>query len=153
MKLFDFQEKGLAEVAHRDRCAFYWDMGTGKTFVGAEKLIQLNKPKSLVVCQKSKVQDWVDHFQMKYGLSNVVFDLTNKKDFESFLKPYNDPYPDIGIINYDLLIRRPDLLRLENFTLMLDESQAIQNESAKRTKFIMKMKPSGGTEYDSGRKD
>lgn len=140
MKLFDFQEKGLNDVAHRDRCAFFWDMGTGKTYLGAEKLIRLNRPKSLVVCQKSKVQDWVEHFEMMYGNICVVFDLTDKNDFELFLQP-NNRYPEIGIINYDLLIRRPDLKGLENFTLMLDESQAIQNESAKRTKFIMKMKP------------
>lgn len=140
MKLFDFQEKGLNEVAHRNRCAFFWDMGTGKTFVGSKKLIQLNKPKSLVVCQKSKVQDWVEHFAGYYGHTHVIYDLTDKKDFEVFLKP-NDRFPEIGVINYDLLIRRQHLKYLTDFTLMLDESQAIQNESAKRTKFIIKMKP------------
>lgn len=141
MKLFDFQRKGLNDVQHRDRCAFYWDMGTGKTFVGAEKLIQLHRPKSLVVCQKSKVKDWVDHFAGYYGHTHIVYDLTDKRDLEVFLRPSGE-YPEIGVINYDLLIRRPELKVLENFTLMLDESQAIQNETAKRTKFIVKMKPS-----------
>ena len=47
----------------------------------------------------------------------------------------------IGIINYDLLWRRPKLKRLENFTLMLDESSLIQHETTKRSKFILGMKP------------
>lgn len=45
----------------------------------------------------------------------------------------------IGVINYELAFRRKQLLYLENFTLMLDESSLIQNEQAKRSKFIMKL--------------
>lgn len=47
----------------------------------------------------------------------------------------------IGIINYELAFRRMQLLSLHDFTLMLDESSLIQNESAKRTKFIMQLQP------------
>jgi SNF2 family DNA or RNA helicase len=49
--------------------------------------------------------------------------------------------PTVGIINYDLLWRRQELLKLEGFTLLLDESSLIQNEAAKRSKFILKMHP------------
>jgi SNF2 family DNA or RNA helicase len=49
--------------------------------------------------------------------------------------------PRIGVINYDLIFRREQFLKLENFTLILDESSLIQNEKAKRTKFILKMNP------------
>jgi SNF2 family DNA or RNA helicase len=45
----------------------------------------------------------------------------------------------IGIINYDLAWRRKELMQLYDFTLLLDESSMIQNEKAKRTKFIMKL--------------
>jgi SNF2 family DNA or RNA helicase len=45
----------------------------------------------------------------------------------------------IGFINYELAFRRPELLQLKDFTLLLDESSLIQNEMAKRTKFIMKL--------------
>ena len=47
----------------------------------------------------------------------------------------------IGVINYDLVFRR-NLTFLTDFTLMLDESQLIQNETAKRTKYVLKMTPS-----------
>ena len=45
----------------------------------------------------------------------------------------------IGVINYELAFRRKELLKLNDFTLMLDESSLIQNEQAKRSKFIMKL--------------
>lgn len=48
----------------------------------------------------------------------------------------------VGVINYELAFRRPELSKLKDFTLMLDESSLIQNEQAKRSKFILKkLKP------------
>jgi hypothetical protein len=47
----------------------------------------------------------------------------------------------IGVINYELTFRRKILKTLTGFTLMLDESSLIQNETAKRSKFILGLKP------------
>lgn len=47
----------------------------------------------------------------------------------------------IGVINYETAFRRDWLLKLKDFTLMLDESSLITNETAKRSKFILKMQP------------
>ena len=53
-----------------------------------------------------------------------------------------DPWTEIiGVINYDLLWRRPELQKLEKFTLLLDESSLIQNENSKRSRFILRMRP------------
>ena len=49
--------------------------------------------------------------------------------------------PAWGVINYELTFRRPELKKLKNFTLILDESSLIQNTTAKRTQFIMAMDP------------
>lgn len=112
-------------------------MGLGKTFVGSEKMIQLDFQINLIVCQKSKVQDWIDHFKEYYSFP--VYDLTNSKDYEEF---FQINVQSIGVINYDLIFRRLELAKLENFTLMLDESSLIQNETSKRSKFILKkLKP------------
>lgn len=118
-------------------------MGLGKTFTGAEKLIQLGAKINLIICQKSKVQDWIDHFEKYYSTDFLIFDLTNKADFQAFIsyKEQDNPYEKVGIINYDLVFRRPELKQLSNFTLMLDESSLIQNEQAKRSKFILKLQP------------
>lgn len=101
-------------------------------------MIQLNKRVNLVICQKSKVNDWMEHFRQCYAV--YAYDLTNKKDFTDFMfyAPRSEGSFMVGIINYELAFRRPELSKLKDFTLMLDESSLIQNECAKRSKFILK---------------
>lgn len=145
MKLYQHQIESLELTKDFNRCAYYLDMGLGKTYIGSEKMISLNKPINLVICQKSKIDDWFNHYKDNYEV--IVYDLTDKKQLETFIsynylinkENYHTKYPIIGIINYDLIFRRKDLLNLINFTLLLDESSIIQNDKAKRTKFILKM--------------
>lgn len=98
---------------------------------------------NLVVCQKSKVDDWLQHFHTHYEwqTGGHIFDLTDKNDFKEFFDRIYDAGIIVGVINYDLVWRRPELLTLTDFTLMLDESSLIQNENAKRSKFILKLNP------------
>lgn len=141
MELYNFQKEVLQQSKDLNKVAYYFDMGTGKTFIGAEKLIRLNAKKNLVVCQKSKVNDWIEHFKKNYPNGNV-FDLTQKGVYQDFVFGFFETFPVIGIINYDLLFRRPELAKLKDFTLMLDESSLIQNEQSKRSEFILnKLKP------------
>lgn len=138
MELFNFQNEVLKQSENLTRVAYYYDMGLGKTFIGAEKLNRLNAEKNLVICQKSKISDWIKHFETYYSVYKV-FDLTEKKQFIDFFKCAEKK---IGIINYELSFRRIELSFLENFTLLLDESSMIQNENSQRTKFVMnKLKP------------
>lgn len=139
MKLFEHQKQALDQTKDLNRVAYYLDMGLGKTFVGAEKMMQLRCGVNLVVCQKSKVQDWIDHFHKYYCLP--VYDLTRKDDFERFFEMTELVHGIVGVINYDLIFRRKDFLQLQDFTLMLDESSLIQNDKAKRSKFILNMNP------------
>lgn len=130
MGLFAYQQAALDRVDGKRRCAFYHDMGLGKTFTGAEKLMSDRRWKrALVVCQKSKVADWVDHFDAHYDMP--VVDLTKQdvcRDAEAVM-----------IINYDLIWRRPQLMELDDLALMFDESSLLQNATSKRTKAAMKL--------------
>lgn len=143
MKLYQHQIDVLDHTKSFNRVAYYLDMGLGKTYVGSEKMLQLHERVNLVVCQKSKVQDWLDHFSYNYP-QVVGYDLT--KHLLAFAdqiarQPF-DPHIVVGVINYDLLFRRPQLSELTNFTLMLDESSLITNPTSKRTKFTLnKLKP------------
>ena len=140
MKLFPHQLDALNATEDQNRVAYYLDMGLGKTFLGAEKAIQMGAKTILVVCQKSKIQDWVDHFKSHYD--KQVFNLTVTKEFDTFHGlSMGERFTCIGVINYDLIWRRKDFLNLNGFTLILDESSLIQNQSSKRSKFILKMKP------------
>lgn len=146
MQLYPHQVSALEQTKGLNRVAYYLDMGLGKTFVGSEKMADLNADVNLVVCQKSKVRDWIEHFFRYYIDSSSCdetgawcYDLTDPNGFEMF---FHSRYKvKIGVINYDVIFRRPELLKLEKFTLMLDESSLIQNETAKRTKAILKMHP------------
>lgn len=143
VNLFPHQKTALEMTSSQNRVAYYLDMGLGKTFVGSEKMRELGAKVNLVICQKSKIQDWCDHFNVNYQCE--VVDLTTLKidKFESFIHLCEViPHTIVGIINYDLIFRRPALTKLRNFTLILDESSLVQNETSKRSKFILKrLKP------------
>lgn len=142
MKLFEHQKQALEATKDKNRVAYYHDMGLGKTYTGAEKMHKLGAKVNLVICQKSKIDDWVEHFRTNYPL-NAVCNLTNKDEFKIFIATNWKLVKNngaIGVINYELSFRRKELLELEHFTLMLDESSLIQNEQAKRSAFILKLK-------------
>lgn len=143
MELYEHQSNALKETADKNHVAYYHDMGLGKTFTGAEKMMQLGAKVNLVICQKSKVDDWVEHFKEHYPSLNV-FNLTTweKADWAGLKNWPSDDLMDVFIINYDLVFRRAELAKLKDFTLMLDESSLIQNENSKRSRFILKkLKP------------
>ena len=141
MKLYKHQEEALERTKTFNKCAYYHDMGLGKTFTGSEKMRMLDANINLIVCQKSKIDDWIKHCEANMPAKFIIFDLTKKKDLEMFLYEHTADYK-IGIINYDLVFRRKELMSLENFTLLLDESSMIQNDKCKRTKAILSLKAS-----------
>lgn len=143
MQLFEHQKQALEQTKNLNRVAYYLDMGLGKTFVGSEKMMNLGSNVNLLVCQKSKIDDWIEHFNEHYEV--IVLNLTNKKSLDCFLewssKWIEFEKPLIGVINYELVWRRKQLLQLQDFTLMLDESSLIQNQKAKQSKFILNLNP------------
>lgn len=131
LKLYPHQKKVLEETKSYNRVGYFLDMGLGKTFIGSEKMKELNTNHNLIICQKSKINDWAEHMKTYYPNYNIIV----------YNKPVPIPDNSVIIINYDLVWRRPELAELKDFTLMLDESSMVKNDRAKRTKFIMKMKP------------
>ena len=131
IKLYPHQVQALEKTKNFNHVAYYLDMGLGKTFIGSEKLKMLNTNHNLIVCQKSKLQDWYEHMKTYYPEYNTFI----------YSKTREIPPKSVIIINYDLVWRRPELADLKDFTLMLDESSLIQNEKSNRSKFILKMKP------------
>ena len=105
-------------------------------------MVRLGKKVNLIVCQKTKVDDWIEHFKENYT-DAVIYNLTVKGGMDDFIDwmDFRDKPFLVGIINYELAWRRKQLLQLQDFTLMLDESSLIQNPKAKQTKYILNMKP------------
>lgn len=113
--------------------------------MASEKADHLGATVNLIICQKSKVDDWVDHFRTYYSyVPEFTYDLTDAKQLKSFLNHAthaDDPDCEAcyGIINYELYWRRKELTWLEDFTLICDESGLLTNDQAKRTKGLLKL--------------
>lgn len=92
----------------------------------------------LVVCQKSKVLDWCNHWK-----ANTDYTVLNFYDIKpKELKEIDLMGHTAVVVSYDSLWRRPIFVDFaKSAHLVLDESSLIQNEDTKRTTFIMKLKP------------
>lgn len=137
MELYDFQRKGLERVKGKSNVAFYWDMGLGKTYVGTAQMVKFDGKLNLVLCQKSKMDDWLEHLYWNLLTDVVVIEQKSKEDdIATLIRNKGDKGLTI-ICNYELAWRRTVLGTIAWDTIMLDESSIIQNEKAKITKFVM----------------
>lgn len=91
----------------------------------------------LIICPKSVITQWFECFE-EWAKEYEVYDLTKKKQLNEFMTSEQDH--KCGIINYESAWRKPELLKLKGFTLILDESQAISNPTSKQTKGVTKLK-------------
>lgn len=107
-----------------------------KTYCGSYKAVSFNKP-ILIICPKSLIPQWIEHFNEVHS-DWGAYDLTKKKRLDEFIGA--ERINKVGIINYESAWRKPELLKLRDFTLMLDESQAIANNTSKQTKGVVKLK-------------
>lgn len=110
--------------------------GLGKTIAATVKATAYKVP-VLVVCPKPIIPQWLDCFK-EWANYYAVYNLTKKKQLNDFIT-CDDQYK-IGVINYESAWRKSELLKLKEFTLILDESQAIANPTSKQTKGVCKLK-------------
>lgn len=134
-KLYKHQEDVLQQTKDHNKVAYYLDMGLGKSFVGSFKSVSFEDP-ILIVCPKSLVPQWLQQFADNHQ-EWERYDLTKKKQLEQYISDDNNRR--VGVINYESCWRRPELQKVKGVTLMLDESQAIANNTSKQTKGIMKL--------------
>lgn len=136
VKLYEHQRRALEQADGRDRVALYHDCGLGKSFSGAELLDRYGNNINLVVCQKSMIGMWVNHFRTYYPEYGVIDYTQNKQRIIP-----NGEIKCVIVVNYELIWRRQELADLRKFTLLLDESSLIQHMTTKRTRFILKLCP------------
>lgn len=136
MELYQHQKDVLQQTEKYNKVAYYLDMGLGKTYCGSYKATSFNDP-IIIVCPKSLIPQWMEHFRNTHP-DWARYDLTKKRQLESFINA--NCCNKVGVINYESCWRRPELQKLTGLTLMLDESQAIANNTSKQTKGVMKLK-------------
>lgn len=137
LTLLPHQTEILASTEKHSRVGYFLEMGTGKTFVSSEKAATFRND-ILIICPKSLIGMWKEHYE-KYYPKYARFDLTKPKEYAAFFQCNKRK---VGFINYDLTFRRVELSGLKGYTLLLDESSMIKNETTKRTRFILnRLKP------------
>lgn len=92
----------------------------------------------LVVCQKSKIKDWCNHWASETDYDvNSAYALKPK-----ILNVIDQMCHTVIVTSYDMVWRRPVFKAFAKTAhLILDESSLIQNEGTKRTDFIMSLEP------------
>ena len=131
-ELYKHQFDALNLVKNHERVGFYLEMGLGKSILGILQSYIFDNPQTLLVCPKSLIPMWINTFDTFFpNLKYINLTKTLNDDICNF--------SGFGIINYDILFRRQNLLKLTNFTLLLDESSRVMHDTSKRTKFILKL--------------
>lgn len=136
MKLYKYQSDILNKLKPYNKVALYMEAGTGKTATSSHKAVTYGVP-IIVVAPKAVCSQWIEHFKSVHP-EWLRYDLTKKQQLKDFIN--GEALNKIGIITYGLVWRRPELLKLSGYTLILDESHNICNATSKQTKGVIKLK-------------
>lgn len=132
--LWQWQHDAQPEVLRRDRLALFWEMRLGKTIMALRWLYaDADRLPALVVSPLSVCRGWCDE-----ATADGVLQPTFARGTDRQLRDLLADDPPLVVVNYDLLWRRPSLLRHGWSAVILDESPLIRNPQAKRTKAIQK---------------
>lgn len=113
-KLFDYQQKIVNDA--KPNCALFMDMGTGKTITSLKIAEKYQVNKLLVICLKSKINDW-------------------KEEIEEETYFIKDEYI---VINFESVWRTTKALEFtdEHTMIIIDESHKIKNPVSKVATYI-----------------
>ncbi len=136
MRLYKYQREIIDKLKPYNKCALYMEAGTGKTFTSSTKAVSYNVP-IIIVAPKAVIPQWIKHFKDNHH-EWLIYDLSNKQRLTEFV--HAEAKNKCGIITYGLVWRRPELLKMTGYTLILDESHNICNPTSKQTKGVMKLK-------------
>lgn len=131
IKLLPFQELGRDFLTLRTNAILADDMGLGKTYQVLEAFKKLGLSSGLIICPQSIRRSWVKRTREQIPLA--------------FIKEISSPkmIPEanaFNIVNYDIVWKEPliTLLTQQRWSVMVcDESHALKNIDAKRTKKIL----------------
>lgn len=131
IKLMPFQETGRDFLVLRANAILADDMGLGKTFQILEAIKKLGLQSGIIVCPQSIRRSWVKRTREQIPLA-FIKEITSSQTIP-------DPSA-FNIVNYDLIWKEPlrtHLLQGQWPVLVCDESHALKNIDAKRTKFVL----------------
>lgn len=143
------QLAALDFLATRSYAALYTDMGTGKTKVGIDLIVNRRYTMSLIVGTKKACQVWEDEFKIHaYKLPKLLrLDKFSTKEKVIKLKELNAVWsenqaPTVLIINYESIWRKPFseyLLKMPIECVICDESHRIKSPGSKCSLYLTRL--------------
>lgn len=149
-KPWEHQLKALDYLMVRDTAALYTDMGSGKTKVGIDLIVNKGFNLTLVVGTKKSCDVWEHEFEVHMDRANIcVFKLSNcstsrKISYmeETFARAKENNQKMVYIVNYDSIWRKPfseKLIQMPIDCVICDESHRIKTPSSKCSMYLNRL--------------
>ncbi len=135
LKLYKYQQDAIDFALKRKKSMIALKMGLGKTFTSLEWANQnISVNKVIIICQKAKVQDWVEASDSHFGKAIA---LTSKAKYEKLTSLEFDMSEVYTIVTtYDLFWKYMKTLKLrmnsQTTGLIWDESQKVKTHTSSR---------------------
>lgn len=124
----------------KEAVGIFMDMGTGKTKVATDVVVNREHQKILTVCPKRVIKVWPRQVAEHADGINVVPLIKGTATTKSeFIKNYNGPFPVMFVMNYDIVWREPlkSVLRAYGFDcVILDEGHRIKKPGGKASQLF-----------------
>lgn len=144
------QLKALEYLYDRDTAALYTDMGTGKSKIMIDLIVNRGWDVVLIACTKKGCQNWVKQFKFhcpdidEYNILNLTTYSTTEKCEVLKTEFKNRKSKTILICNYESIWRAPfsdELLKkyVKIDCIICDESHRIKSPSSKCSRFLTKI--------------
>lgn len=144
------QLKALEYLYDRDTAALYTDMGTGKSKIMIDLIVNRGWDVVLIACTKKGCQNWVKQFKFhcpdidEYNILNLTTYSTTEKCEVLKTEFKNRKSKTILICNYESIWRPPfsdELLKkyVKIDCIICDESHRIKSPSSKCSRFLTKI--------------
>lgn len=147
---WEHQLKALDYLMVRDYGALYTDMGSGKTKVGIDLIVNKGFDVTLIVGTKKSCDVWEEEFKLHMNEPKIcVFKLSNLSTMEkvstlkeTFVKAKENQQKMVYIINYDSIWRKPFselLIKYPINCIICDESHRIKAPGSKCSLYLTRL--------------
>lgn len=147
-RLRPYQEQIVEELSALPSKYLLMGTGTGKTITSAHMVRDLGTRSLLVVCPHNAMEQWKHNIRTHFPYYTIVDfkpSWTSTK-INDYLKTITDDKRYFIVINYDMVYKLPQLLKIvnNNWSIIADEIHRIKNygtakKPVKRTEFMLKL--------------
>lgn len=139
------QDIGLTMIDVLPGCYLSWQMGTGKSKSVVDAVCVLGMQRTLIVCPKAVIPEWLGQFKLHGDGSAVIVPLDKSQSIlnRKLADSYDElPGKVVYVVNYEALWRKAlaEFVMARTWSLVVaDEAQKIKEASSRVTKFLLEL--------------